>query len=233
MSKTKKSTKCAKSFGESIDSSMDSMEETRFKKKFQDVIYRLSKKFHFTYAEMEGLLIVYYKLQKQSKDFYSGVDKSQFRDVLHSALDMTDDYLMDRIFYALDRGPSAFISMETWAATLSLFLRGTLEEKINYCYSVYDTMGDGTLGRENLFHLLKNSLVSQGTDEEAEESAKDMIEVITKKMDIDRDGKISFNDYKQSVLRQPMLLEAFGQCLPSRTDIYTFMTTCITNMSKM
>lgn len=52
-----------------------------------------------------------------------------------------------------------------------------------------------------------------------------MIEVLTKKMDIDRDGKISFQDYKQSVLRNPMLLEAFGSCLPSRHAINAFLNT--------
>lgn len=60
----------------------------------------------------------------------------QFRDILHCVLDMTNDALMDRIFYAIDKGPSSCISMDTWASTLSLFLRGTLDEKIRYCFSV-------------------------------------------------------------------------------------------------
>ena len=49
---------------------------------------------------------------------------------------MTDDSLMDRVFLALDKGPSPCISMETWANALSLFLRGTLEEKIQFCFTV-------------------------------------------------------------------------------------------------
>ncbi|CAH1968704.1 unnamed protein product [Acanthoscelides obtectus] len=96
-------------------------------------------------------------------------------------------------------------------------------------YLVYDTMGDGMLGREAMFYLLRNSLVSISGEDDAEESVKDMIEVITKKLDIDRDGKISFQDYKQSVQKQPMLLEVFGQCLPSRGAIYTFSTTFCSN----
>lgn len=122
--------------GEPLDSSMDSMEETRFRKRNQKLALRLTEKLHFTYNEVECLLLIYYKLQKDSKDSKQGIDKTQFRGVLHCALDMTDDYLMDRIFYTLDRGPSSFMSMETWATSLSLFLRGTLEEKITYCFSV-------------------------------------------------------------------------------------------------
>ena len=62
---------------------------------------------------------------------------------------------------------------------------------------------------------------------------QDMIEVITKKMDVDRDGKISYNDYKATVLQQPMMLEALGQCLPTREAIHTFITTFTPRIGKM
>lgn len=124
------------SFGIPLDSSMDSMEETRFKKKHMALIQKLSKKLHFTYNELECIFIIYYKLQKDGNEKQAAITKVQFRDVMHCALDMTDDVLMDRVFMALDKGPSPYVSMETWATALSLFLRGTLEEKINYCFSV-------------------------------------------------------------------------------------------------
>ncbi|KAH1028610.1 hypothetical protein HUJ05_001949 [Dendroctonus ponderosae] len=219
-----------------LDLSMDSMEETRFKKRNQYLIQRLEKRLHFTYAEIECLLLIYYKLWKEglvNNPSQEGVTKVQFRDVLHCALDMTDDSLMDRVFLALDKGPSSCISMETWATAFSLFLRGTIEEKIQFCFSIYDIMGDGILARDSIFQLLRTSLVSQSGEEDAEESARDMIEVITKKMDIDRDGKISYADYKQSVLKNPMLLEAFGQCLPSRQAIFSYLTTFTSTGSTM
>lgn len=59
-----------------------------------------------------------------------------------------------------------------------------------------------------------------------------MIEVLTKKLDLDRDGKVSFNDYKESVLNQPMLLEALGKCLPSRENVKAFLTTFTSNIGK-
>lgn len=124
------------SFGVLLDSSMDSMEETRFKKKHSELIQRLSKKLHFTYTELECIFIIYYKLQKEVPDKQQGISKTQFKELLHGSLDMTDYLLMDRIFMALDKGPSPYISMEVFATALSLFLRGTLEEKINYCFAV-------------------------------------------------------------------------------------------------
>ncbi|KYB25036.1 calaxin [Tribolium castaneum] len=222
------------SFGVNLDSSMDSMEETRFKKKHSDLIQKLAKKLHFTYTELECIFIIYYKLQKDNADKnQNGISKNQLRDVLHSGLDMTDDGLMDRIFSVFERGPSTCVSMETWATALSLWLRGTLEEKIDYCFSVYDLLGDGLIGRETMFYFLRTSLISQSSEDDAEESVKDMIEVITKKMDVDRDGKISYNDYKTTVLHQPMMLEALGQCLPTREAVHTFITTFTPRIGKM
>lgn len=122
--------------GHSLDSSMDSMEETRMRKRYRKLTISLAEKLHFSYNEVELLLIMYYKFQKLSKDSRHGMEKTQFRDILHCSLDMTDDYLMDRIFYNIDKGSSTFMSIETWVTTLSLFLRGTLEEKMNYCYMV-------------------------------------------------------------------------------------------------
>ncbi|CAH1968705.1 unnamed protein product [Acanthoscelides obtectus] len=164
------------SFGLHLDLLMDSMEETRFKKKYSDLMERLVRETHFNDIEIESLLIMYYKLAKENmkteKYKEKAVTKEQFRDFLHSALDMTDDTLMDRIFVSLDRMPGSTITMETYIQALSLLLRGTLDEKINFCFRVYDTMGDGMLGREAMFYLLRNSLVSISGEDDAEESVK-------------------------------------------------------------
>lgn len=60
-----------------------------------------------------------------------------------------------------------------------------------------------------------------------------MLEVITKKIDVDRDGKISFTDYKTAVLHQPMMLEALGNCLPERTAAHAFVTTFTKDVGKL
>ena len=36
-----------------------------------------------------------------------------------------------------------------------------------------------------------------------------------KKMDVDKDGKLSFQDFKETVKKEMLLLEAFGPCLPT------------------
>jgi hypothetical protein len=64
-----------------------------------------------------------------------------------------------------------------------------------------------------MFQLLKNCLV-KGTEED-DDGVKDLVDLIMKKLDEDRDGRVSENDWSLAVGKDKLLLEAFGQCLPS------------------
>ena len=82
---------------------------------------------------------------------------------------MTDDMLMDRIFRAFDRDNDSNICMEEWIHGLSVFLRGSLEEQMSYCFNVYDLNSNGYITREEMFQMLKHSLIKQPTEEDPDE----------------------------------------------------------------
>jgi hypothetical protein len=44
---------------------------------------------------------------------------------------------------------------------------------------------------------------------------KDLVDIILKKLDEDRDGRVNEQDYASAVAKDSLLLEAFGQCLPN------------------
>ena len=50
-----------------------------------------------------------------------------------------------------------------------------------------------------MIQLLKNCIVKQTTDEDADEGVKDLVDITLKKMDKDHDGRLSFSDYKSAV----------------------------------
>jgi hypothetical protein len=70
-----------------------------------------------------------------------------------------------------------------------------------------------------------NKAVFKHQEEETEEAVKDFADIIIKKMDLDKDGIITFKDYSETVFKEPLLLECFGQCLPNRCAVYSFLTT--------
>ncbi|XP_069551390.1 calaxin isoform X1 [Brachyistius frenatus] len=148
-----------------------------------------------------------------------GMDRGKFRSILYNIFGMTDDMIMDGVFRTFDTASDGFVSLKEWIEGLSVFLRGTLDEKIKYCFHVYDLNGDKYISREEMFHMLKNSLIRQPTEEDPDEGIKDLVEIILKKMDHDHDGRLSFEDFEKAVKEENLLLEAFGTCLPDSTVI--------------
>lgn len=77
-----------------------------------------------------------------------------------------------------------------------------------------------------LFDLLfRNCLIKHPQEEDPDESVKDLVEIVMRKIDIDKDGKVSLKDFQMTVQEEPLLLEAFGRCLPSDKSKITFLTT--------
>jgi hypothetical protein len=101
---------------------------------------------------------------------------------------------------------------------MSTYLKGNLDEQAKFCFDVYSmstvNATEYAISREDIFSMLKHCLVKQPTEEDPDEGVKDLVEMMLKKMDHDKDSKLSFEDYRISVNEDHLLLEAFGPCLP-------------------
>ncbi|XP_049884694.1 calaxin-like [Pectinophora gossypiella] len=219
----------------SLDSSLDPMEEIRFRKKHSRTWMELQKDTHFTFDELEQIMVIFFKIQKRDEKPAPSdlISRAHFRDVLHTGLGMTDAYMMERVMVALDRGTSPYVTMATFAKALSLYLRGGLEERITYAFTCYDLLSEGSLRRETMYQLLKKSLAKSSRDDDVEEAVKELVDIMLKRMDVDLDGVINFNDFHESVTKTPQLLESLGYCLPERPAVYAFLATWCPNWGKM
>lgn len=56
---------------------------------------------------------------------------------------------------------------------------------------MYDLNGDGFITRDEMFVLLRNCLIKQPQDEDPDEGVRDLVEIALRKLDIDKDGKVS------------------------------------------
>lgn len=135
---------------------------------------------------------------------------------------MTEDLLMDRVFKSFDKNSDGMIDDMEWVEGLAIFLRGDLKDKISYSFTVYDLNGDGYISREEMFQMLKTTQVRTPTEEDPDEGIKDLVEIALKKMDNDKDSRLSKTDFHDSVIEEPLLLEAFGPCLPDESAAEKF-----------
>lgn len=187
---------------------------------------QIFKQTHFSKTEVENLLCIFREVASANKE---KLDRTKFRDILHNTFHMTDDILMDRVFKAFDKDNDSNISMEEWIHGLSVFLRGTSEEQLEFSFAVYDLNSDGWISREEIFHMLKSCLIKQPTEEDPDEGIKELVDIVIRLMDCDKDGRLSFTDFKDAVKERPLLLEAFGECLPDRQCVEEFSQKFIDN----
>ncbi|XP_072764412.1 calaxin-like [Anoplolepis gracilipes] len=207
------------------------------------VIESLKKKTRFSRVELDSLCKLYKKLttnsnqqqversisigrRPQSRSAVEGIDRSIFRELLHNTFHViTEDTLVERLFCCWDREIEGVIRLEPWIMGLDVFLRGSLRDRITFCFRVYDLNNDGYITKDEIFQLLKNCLIKQPGEEDPDEGVKDLSELALKKLDVDHDGKISFRDYETAIKEEPLLLEAFGQCLPTEENCAAFLAT--------
>ncbi|KAJ3035468.1 EF-hand calcium-binding domain-containing protein 1 [Rhizophlyctis rosea] len=153
---------------------------------------------------------------------YGKIDRARFRDLLADCFGVDDSLLMDRVFRCFDLDADNYISYEEFIRGMSVFLKGRIEEQIRFCFRVYDLNGDRYISKEEMFQMLKNCLF-KGSEED-EDGVKDLVDLVLKKLDEDRDGRVSEGDWTGAIGKEGLLLEAFGQCLPGRVAVESYLS---------
>ncbi|XP_012251101.1 calaxin isoform X2 [Athalia rosae] len=206
------------------------------------ILESLKKKTKFSRSELEALCKIYWKLitspgqhagpttvingMPSTAQTVEGIDRIIFRELLHNTFDIiTEDALIERMFCCWDRESEGAIRLEAWILGLDVFLRGTQKEKMEFCFRVYDLNNDGYITKDEMFQLFKNCLIKQPSEEDPDEGVRDLSELALRKLDVDKDGKVSFEDYEIAIKEEPLLLETFGQCLPTEENCVSFLST--------
>ncbi|KAI4499697.1 hypothetical protein M0802_005267 [Mischocyttarus mexicanus] len=202
-----------------------SSKEYFFRSKNKNFFKKMVQKTHFTYREVEALAVIYRKVLNTT----GPMTRPVFRDIFHSGFDFTENIrhlLIDRIFSTIDKTNSLQIRMDNWIESLSIILRGTLDEKIKFAYKVYDLLKTNRLKKEQIFPMMRGCLIAHSSDEDPDDGVKDLIDLMIKKLDIDRDGYVSEEDFRTAVKEKgEFLLECMGPVFPSRIARHSFLTT--------
>lgn len=176
---------------------------------------------------VECLMMMFREMATKSKNadrLY--VEKSRFKEMLYKEFAMTDDSLNERVFTAFDADRDQCISEEEWVIGFSIYLsKENDEKKLRFMFRAYDIKDEGYITRESMFYFLKGCFaMAVVSEEDAEEAPKDLVEIALKKLDFDKDSKVSYGDFAQIVSEEPLLIECLGTCLPQPHVIKKFST---------
>jgi Ca2+-binding EF-hand superfamily protein len=185
----------------------------------------LSKKLHFSLQEILNLNKMFTALTKASPR--SGyMNRSIFTDFCRTSFDITDDIMLDQMFHYFDADQEGFISFTEWIAIMSVFLRGTFEEQIEYCFNIYDLNFNGSIERKEITTLVYDCLadtVAGQDDSDIHEHVREIVEMFMRKLDVSKIGSVKQENFREAVLRDSSLLQCLGKCLPDQEKIISFL----------
>ena len=134
----------------------------------------------------------------------------QFREFFGLLGQGTNPFLSDRIFRLADQDNDGHISMEEFATILDIYQNGSVDEKNEFSFGLFDVQCEGEINFEEMYFVMKkfmshwNSLQGQTTHVDRE-ALKRIFDTI----DVDYNNSISLEEYKQVLRKMPNLFSWF------------------------
>ncbi|CAG7685565.1 unnamed protein product [Allacma fusca] len=90
----------------------------------------LGRHTHFSIDEVRSLYDMFKAMTKKTR-VPGEMDRTLFREVFQRQFGMTNDIMLDQMYYFFDADHEGSISITEWVKNLSILLRGNLDEHIN------------------------------------------------------------------------------------------------------
>ncbi|KAK2914362.1 hypothetical protein Q8A67_002761 [Cirrhinus molitorella] len=120
------------------------------------------------------------------------------------------------LFNAFDTDHNGSVSFEDFVMGLSILLRGTVQEKLNWAFNLYDINKDGYITKEEMLDIIKSIYDMMGKCTYPilkEETPRQHVEIFFQKMDKNRDGVVTIDEFidccqnDENIMRSMQLFE--------------------------
>ncbi|KAI9026852.1 hypothetical protein DFJ74DRAFT_617852 [Hyaloraphidium curvatum] len=151
------------------------------------------------------------------------MERVKFRELLLDAFPpISETLILERMFRVFDVDLDGLLSWEEALRGLAVFTSPS--EQPRFCFRVYDLNADGFLSKDEMIALLRTSLPAPGGgQEDADDAVRELVDLVHRRLDHDRDGKVSLSDFTSAVTREPLLMQCLGACLPTRKSLELFL----------
>uniref|UniRef100_A0A1A9Z6M0 EF-hand domain-containing protein n=1 Tax=Glossina pallidipes TaxID=7398 RepID=A0A1A9Z6M0_GLOPL len=197
-----------------LDSTLDDVQNTRFSNIYHDLIKQMAKTTQFSEMEVQSILLVYHKFVLANGPKAKTMTKKQFNNLFLVLFKIYDLQIIERILSLITSDLNKDVLPVAWVKLFSVFMANKLEQKMKFTFQIYNAANTGYLTRDVVTFAVEKFFTGEDEDE-VNELRSDMLEVLFKKFDTDRDGAISYEEYAAVVTKEPMLLEFLGQCFPN------------------
>lgn len=137
--------------------------------------------------------------------------KEQFRLFFGLLGQGSNPFLSDRIFKLADQDRDMHITFEEFATIMDIYQNGSVEEKNEFSFSLFDENQDGLISLEDMYVVMKKFMSHWSTLQgSATVVDKKALQRIFDQIDVNGDGDISLSEYKNVLRTNPGLFEWFN-----------------------
>eukprot|EP00741_Cyanophora_paradoxa_P021310 tig00021348_g20570.t1 len=141
------------------------------------------------------------------------IDKDEFKAAL--GMNAHNNLFCDRLFSLFDSNDDKRIDFAEFLSVLSVFCpKGSMEEKMKLSFKIYDFDGDGCITRDELLAMLQACL-SENRLRLTPSQIDEILDATFREADLDGNGRIDYNEYRELVLRHPKMLKNMTINIPT------------------
>ena len=117
------------------------------------------------------------------------------------------------VFNVFDKDSDGCITFAEFISALSQTSRGTLDEKLEWAFKLYDQDNDGEINREEMLVIVESiyKMVGKMIDlPDDEKTPEKRVDKIFRKMDTSEDGTINLDEFKVGLKNDTWILQALA-----------------------
>lgn len=143
------------------------------------------------------------------KDYPNGeLNKPQFMEMYTKIFKAGNStVLAEHIFRTFDKNNDGNISFKELMSSLSVTSRGTVEEKLEWAFNIYDIDGSGSITMEEIIHIVncmrEIANANTVTEDEDKKISNEEVEAMFKTMDLNSDGHLTLKEFIDGVEQYP------------------------------
>uniref|UniRef100_UPI0037E7D295 A-type potassium channel modulatory protein KCNIP2-like isoform X4 n=1 Tax=Semicossyphus pulcher TaxID=241346 RepID=UPI0037E7D295 len=115
------------------------------------------------------------------------------------------------LFEAFDTHNNGSVSFEDFVLSLSIILRGSVTDKLNWAFNLYDLNKDGCITREEMTDIMNSiyDMMGKYTYPNMKDSApKDHVDNFFQKMDKNNDGVVTIEEFLETCQKDENIMQS-------------------------
>mmetsp|Transcript_18514 Transcript_18514/g.47069 ORF Transcript_18514/g.47069 Transcript_18514/m.47069 type:complete len:188 (-) Transcript_18514:100-663(-) len=171
----------------------------------KDELDDLQRATHFQSKELKNMYKQYKKETPQGV-----ITKAEFLDVVRQ-MGITDAFLQDLLFRVFDKEKAGHLSFQDLVRALSVMTRGRSEEKMDFAFRLFDSEEQGFFTKKQMLEIMEAFYRLVGPQVTLSgkryESAQQLVDDFFEQIDIDRDDRITLDEYKHGASANQDILQ--------------------------